>query len=374
MGPLWAMVALTVVVVCGAPGIHAGPMMSQDPLALWIDATQARDLIGLEENIYIVSDGKMAPFTHDFKRAQQRMPAIPSTIPSINFTWQAARESEYFYEFQLMRSLDEDIMSHPVVNIPALGTIPNEPSVVQVSFPCLASQEGVAAFKAIVQIINQDGDIVLSTPENAIFFKVCKKAGCKEGCMNGGVCTDRDTCDCPDGFFGASCEKALCAPRCMNGGLCITPGLCLCPPGFSGVYCENANCSNSCLNGGTCHHHGKCVCPPGFDGSHCEHSKCSPPCQNRGKCVGTNRCKCSKGYEGDHCARPVCWSGCAPHGSCVAPRVCRCEEGWHGQLCDKRASMGPHKFGGRKKALPPPPPPAKVLPEDDTPSDSNYIW
>ncbi|XP_078717299.1 wnt inhibitory factor 1-like [Lampetra fluviatilis] len=98
MGPLWAMVALTVVVVCGAPGIHAGPMMSQDPLALWIDATQARDLIGLEENIYIVSDGKMAPFTHDFKRAQQRMPAIPSTIPSINFTWQAAREVWQLYD------------------------------------------------------------------------------------------------------------------------------------------------------------------------------------------------------------------------------------------------------------------------------------
>lgn len=45
---------------------------------------------GLEEDILIVSEGKMAPFTHDFRRAQQRMPAIPVNIHSVNFTWQAA--------------------------------------------------------------------------------------------------------------------------------------------------------------------------------------------------------------------------------------------------------------------------------------------
>lgn len=38
----------------------------------------------------IVSEGKMAPFTHDFRKAQQRMPAIPVNIHSMNFTWQAA--------------------------------------------------------------------------------------------------------------------------------------------------------------------------------------------------------------------------------------------------------------------------------------------
>lgn len=32
----------------------------------------------------------MAPFTHDFRKAQQRMPAIPVNIHSMNFTWQAA--------------------------------------------------------------------------------------------------------------------------------------------------------------------------------------------------------------------------------------------------------------------------------------------
>lgn len=45
---------------------------------------------GFEEDILIVSEGKMAPFTHDFRKAQQRMPAIPVNIHSMNFTWQAA--------------------------------------------------------------------------------------------------------------------------------------------------------------------------------------------------------------------------------------------------------------------------------------------
>lgn len=31
----------------------------------------------------------MAPFTHDFRKAQQRMPAIPVGIHAMNFTWQA---------------------------------------------------------------------------------------------------------------------------------------------------------------------------------------------------------------------------------------------------------------------------------------------
>ncbi len=44
---------------------------------------------GFEEDILIVSEGKMAPFTHDFRKAQQRMPAIPVNIHHMNFTWQA---------------------------------------------------------------------------------------------------------------------------------------------------------------------------------------------------------------------------------------------------------------------------------------------
>lgn len=49
-------------------------------------------LAGFEEDILIVSEGKMAPFTHDFRKAQQRMPAIPVHIQHVNFTWQVTDE------------------------------------------------------------------------------------------------------------------------------------------------------------------------------------------------------------------------------------------------------------------------------------------
>ncbi|CDQ97380.1 unnamed protein product [Oncorhynchus mykiss] len=64
----------------------------QGSLYMWIDANQARILIGFEEDILIVSEGKMAPFTTDFRKAQQRMPAIPVNIQNVNFTWQATEQ------------------------------------------------------------------------------------------------------------------------------------------------------------------------------------------------------------------------------------------------------------------------------------------
>ncbi|KAL9853833.1 wnt inhibitory factor 1 isoform 2-T2 [Geothlypis trichas] len=226
--------------LCGALSLcslRAAPRQP-DTLYLWIDAQQARVLIGFEEDILIVSEGKMAPFTHDFRKAQQRMPAIPVGIHAMNFTWQATGRAEYYYEFLSLHSLDKGIMADPTINIPLLGTVPHKASVVQVGFPCLGKQDGVAAFEVNVIIMNSEGNIILQTPQNAIFFKTCQQAECPGGCRNGGVCNERHVCECPDGFYGPHCEKALCVPRCMNGGLCITPGLCICPPGFYGINCD----------------------------------------------------------------------------------------------------------------------------------------
>ncbi|KAF7246462.1 Wnt inhibitory factor 1 [Varanus komodoensis] len=242
---------------CGAACLGClPPVRSAQPhegsLYMWIDAHQARVLIGFEEDILIVSEGKMAPFTHDFRKAQQRMPAIPVNIHSMNFTWQATgrqqhklladkvfsiiandydsgtkiwkqkkvsqflwrsglnrcaaglverspvricttgfmilikfklgipatfqnAKAEYFYEFLSLRSLDKGIMADPTVNIPPLGTVPHQASVVQVGFPCLGKQDGVAAFEVTVIIMNSEGNIILQTPQNAIFFKTCQQ-------------------------------------------------------------------------------------------------------------------------------------------------------------------------------------------------------
>ncbi|MBZ3887659.1 Wnt inhibitory factor 1 [Sciurus carolinensis] len=180
------------------------------------------------------------------------------------------KEAEYFYEFLSLRSLDKGIMADPTVNVPLLGTVPHKASVVQVGFPCLGKQDGVAAFEVNVIVMNSEGNTILQTPQNAIFFKTCQQAECPGGCRNGGFCNERRICECPDGFYGPHCEKALCTPRCMNGGLCVTPGFCICPPGFYGVNCDKANCSTTCFNGGTCFYPGKCICPPGLEGEQCE--------------------------------------------------------------------------------------------------------
>ncbi|ETE58431.1 hypothetical protein L345_15847, partial [Ophiophagus hannah] len=74
-----------------APSLYLSPSPRWTPPArLWrVDSP-----LGFEEDILIVSEGKMAPFTHDFRKAQQRMPAIPVNIQSMNFTWQATGKVE----------------------------------------------------------------------------------------------------------------------------------------------------------------------------------------------------------------------------------------------------------------------------------------
>ncbi|MGH0144052.1 UNVERIFIED_CONTAM: hypothetical protein FKN15_045311 [Acipenser sinensis] len=190
-------------------------------LYMWIDSNQARTLIGFEEDILIVSEGKMAPFTHDFRKAQQRMPAIPVNIQHMNFTWQATGQAEYFYEFQALRSLDKDVMGDPTVNVPLLGMVSHKPSVVQIGFPCLGNQDGVASFEVTILVMDAEGNIILRTPHNAIFFKTC--------------------------------QRALCAPRCLNGGLCVSPGMCICPPGYYGINCDKGkHGSGICFVDDTC--------------------------------------------------------------------------------------------------------------------------
>ncbi|XP_073725030.1 wnt inhibitory factor 1 isoform X2 [Misgurnus anguillicaudatus] len=324
--------------------IEAAP--EQGSLYMWIDANQARILIGFDEDILIVSEGKMAPFTHDFRKAQQRMPAIPVNIHHVNFTWKATDQAEYFYEFQTLRSLDKDIMDDPTVNVPLLGTVPQKASVVQVGFPCLGDQDGVAAFEVTILVMDAGGNIILRTPHNAIFFKTC--------------------------------QKALCSPRCLNGGLCMSPGVCICPPGYHGPSCERANCSTTCLNGGTCFHPGKCICAAGYEGSRCELSKCRQPCRNGGKCTGRNKCKCSKGYHGDLCSKAVCEPSCGAHGTCVEPNRCECRDGWHGRHCNKRfrglvVSNSQRVSGSKHKAQPAAARDVVVAPDSKHPSDTNYV-
>ncbi|XP_060759251.1 wnt inhibitory factor 1 isoform X3 [Neoarius graeffei] len=287
-----------------------GAAPEQRSLYMWIDARQARILLGFEEDILIVSEGKMAPFTHDFRKAQQRMPAIPVQIHHVNFTWQVTDDQEdYFYEFQSLRSFDKDIMDDPIVNVPLLGSIPHKTSVVQVGFPCRGEQDGVAAFEVTILVMDKGGNIVLRTPHNAIFFKTCQKAKCPGGCRNGGYCSERHVCECQDGFYGAYCEKGKCRQQCRNGG----------------------------------------------------------------KCIGKNKCKCSKGYHGDLCSKAVCEPSCGAHGTCMEPNRCQCQGGWHGRHCNKRYRGGLSFLHRQTNPRPKSHTATEKETTNTNPSESNYV-
>lgn len=61
-----------------------------------------------------MSESKMAPFTQDFRKAQQRMPAIPVHIHHVNFTWQVTDDqvnnpAAQIYSLDTLHSLSEQL-------------------------------------------------------------------------------------------------------------------------------------------------------------------------------------------------------------------------------------------------------------------------
>lgn len=117
-------------------------------------------------------------------------------------------------------------------------------------------------------------------------------------------------------------------------------------------------CMEKCLNGGKCIQKDTCQCPRGYYGLRCQlckllvhptlqklmklplTAKCVVPCQNGGKCRGNNICKCSEGWYGDHCEirrlqRSVCQKPCK-NGHCLPNGTCKCKKGWSGKFCNTR--------------------------------------
>ena len=85
-------------------------------------------------------------------------------------------------------------------------------------------------------------------------------------CNNGGICED-GTCDCPNGFSGASCDvEDLCITQnvsCQNGGVCVD-GECDCETNYRGE-----NCQTYCVNGSFSAANSTCNCFPGWEGDGC---------------------------------------------------------------------------------------------------------
>ncbi|CAH2050901.1 unnamed protein product, partial [Iphiclides podalirius] len=98
---------------------------------------------------------------------------------------------------------------------------------------------------------------------------------CSQKCLNGGKCIQKDTCECPKGYYGLRCEYSKCVIPCLNGGRCKGVNKCRCPPGLGGNHCEVGRRGGECVR--PCRHGicraGACVCEPGWRGRYCHRTQ-----------------------------------------------------------------------------------------------------
>ncbi|XP_052864411.1 protein shifted-like isoform X2 [Anopheles cruzii] len=313
-----------------------------DDLSLWINEQQVKIFSGVAMKIYAIDNGRVSPHIRD-PNFSQYLPVIPSEVSCVNFTWKAGSK-KYYYNFDRLMSVDENILKPPTISIKTSGRVPKNGKEFSVILPCSGNVSGIAMFSIGLLIQTRKGKPLPGTPLRIKLRKECAHRGpdpeCDQKCANRGVCNEDKICQCPEGYMGQYCQTALCYPQCMNGGNCTAPGTCSCPPGYQGRHCEGGICSEKCLNGGKCVQKDKCECTKGYYGLRCEFSKCVVPCLHDGKCRGVNKCRCKPGLSGDHCQigrwqRSACKRPCK-HGICQRNHTCECEKGWYGRLCSQR--------------------------------------
>ncbi|XP_053678886.1 protein shifted [Anopheles nili] len=323
-----------------------------DDLSLWINEQQVKIFSGVAMKIYAIDNGRVSPHIRD-PNFSQYLPVIPSEVSCVNFTWKAGLK-KYYYNFDRLMSVDENILKPPTISIKTVGRVPKNAKEFSVILPCSGNVSGIAMFSIGLLIQTRKGKPVPGTPLRIKLRKECAHRGpdpeCDRKCANKGVCNEDKICQCPEGYMGQYCQTALCYPQCMNGGNCTAPGTCSCPHGYQGRHCEGGICAEKCLNGGKCIQKDKCECTKGYYGLRCEYSKCVIPCLHEGKCRGVNKCRCKPGLTGDHCQigrrqRSTCKRPCK-HGFCKPNHTCECNEGWYGRLCNQREKKHRSDTGG----------------------------
>lgn len=119
---------------------------------------------------------------------------------------------------------------------------------------------------------------------SVLFMTSCDECR-KVECENDGTCVE-GTCECPEGFSGASCQtEDLCITQevtCLNDGECIN-GECDCKPTYYGETCEI-----QCLYG--TYENGNCDCNQGIEGAECD-------VFSRDKFLGVYTYKATSGVE-----------------------------------------------------------------------------
>ena len=138
-------------------------------------------------------------------------------------------------------------------------------------------------------------------------------------CYNAGSCIGPDYCTCTDGYEGDDCNTPLCrhlqvsgsVSSCLNGGICSLKDRCDCVQTDSVLWKVHPLTSRG-LTGWTGSDCSMPICTQGYYDPFCGDLPQAPGgegcyrCANNGNCTAPDVCTCAKGWTGFDCKTPVC--------------------------------------------------------------------
>nr|CAG4636155.1 EOG090X05QS [Eubosmina coregoni] len=358
-------------------GLHIVPpsnqyQLNEGDLSLWIDRQQVKLFSGFQMEIYVIADGNVLNFIRD-PLFSSFLPVIPSEVSYVNFTWKSGGNKKYFYHFDRLISMNEDILHAPIVSVSTKGRVPRKPRVFSVLLPCLGNVSGIASFSIGLLIESKKGKPLPGTPLRLRLRKECAERvdyyinddETRLGDNTHLVLSSHASASAsawsptlphlvPQTIYGekeriasstTASETSLfsgsrqgpdpeCSKKCSNGGWCNSEKMCLCMDGYMGRSCETALCYPQCMNDGVCTKPGICSCKVGFNGRYCEGGICKEKCLNGGKCIQKDTCECPKGFYGLRCEFTQCLIPCLNGGRCRGVNKCRCPKGFVGNQCE----------------------------------------
>lgn len=97
-----------------------------DDFSLWIDEKQVREFSGFPMEIFAILDGVVLPYILD-PNFEKYLPVIPSEVNSVNFTWKAGENKNYYYDFDVLESFDSSVLANPLLSVASKGKVPRKP-------------------------------------------------------------------------------------------------------------------------------------------------------------------------------------------------------------------------------------------------------
>lgn len=109
---------------------HSDERDLDNDLSLWIDEQQVKMFSGFKMKIYAIDNGKVSQHIKD-PNFNQYLPIIPSEVSTVNFTWMSGNK-KYYYNFDRLESLDENILKAPTISIKPQGKVPRDPKGIRI--------------------------------------------------------------------------------------------------------------------------------------------------------------------------------------------------------------------------------------------------